>query len=157
MVATFALALNRVNIVAVNAILALHVVKRGRRTVGRTPFGLAVPSLLRRNDPSFEVAGRQNSNPRTKKVVPLCFENSIPRINICRKYIRFRVQLWAKIEIRRRDNWTFSLLPRVYIGLLLSRLASRHGYARLSKLATVVVRRLTSPDLDSRSEAFFSS
>ena len=36
----------RVNIVAVNAILVLHVDKTGRRTVGRTPFGLHVQSPL---------------------------------------------------------------------------------------------------------------
>ena len=36
--------LNMVNIVAVNAILVLHVGKTGRRTVGRTPLGLHVPS-----------------------------------------------------------------------------------------------------------------
>ena len=40
------MALNRVNIVAVNAILVLHVGKTGRRTVGRTPLGLHVPSPL---------------------------------------------------------------------------------------------------------------
>ena len=44
--ATFVMALNRVNIVAVNAILVLHVGKTGRRTVGRTPLGLHVPSPL---------------------------------------------------------------------------------------------------------------
>ena len=43
-VVSFVLALNRVNIVAVNAILVLHVGKTGRRTVGRTPLGLHVPS-----------------------------------------------------------------------------------------------------------------
>ena len=36
------LALKRVNIVAVNAILVLHVGTTGRRTVGRTPLGLHV-------------------------------------------------------------------------------------------------------------------
>ena len=35
--------LNRVNIIAVNAKLVLHVGKTGRRTVGRTPLGLHVP------------------------------------------------------------------------------------------------------------------
>ena len=40
--ATFVLVFNRVNIVAVNAILVLHVGKTGRRTVGRTPLGLHV-------------------------------------------------------------------------------------------------------------------
>ena len=42
--ATFVLVFNRVNIVAVNAMLVLHVRKTGRRTVGRTPLGLHVPS-----------------------------------------------------------------------------------------------------------------
>ena len=37
--ATFVLALNRVNIVADNAILVLHVGTTGWRTVGRTPLG----------------------------------------------------------------------------------------------------------------------
>ena len=45
-VVSFVMALNRVNIVAVNAILVLHVGKTGRRTVGRTPLGLHVPSPL---------------------------------------------------------------------------------------------------------------
>ena len=45
-VVSFVMALNRVNIVAVNAILVLHVGKTGRRTVGRTPLGLNVPSPL---------------------------------------------------------------------------------------------------------------
>ena len=38
------LALNKVNIVTVNAILVLQVGETGRRTVGRTPLGLHVPS-----------------------------------------------------------------------------------------------------------------
>ena len=42
--ATFVLAFDRVNIVAINAILDSHIGKTGRRTVGRTPFGLQVPS-----------------------------------------------------------------------------------------------------------------
>ena len=41
---SFVLALYRANIVAVNAMLALHVAKTGRQTVGRTPLGLHVPS-----------------------------------------------------------------------------------------------------------------
>ena len=45
-VAACGMALNSVNIVAVNAILVLHVGKTGRRTVGRTPLGLHVPSPL---------------------------------------------------------------------------------------------------------------
>ena len=40
----FVVALNRVNIVAVNTILVLYVGNPGRRTVGRTPLGLHVPS-----------------------------------------------------------------------------------------------------------------
>ena len=43
-VVSFVLAFNRANLVAVNAILVLHVGKTGRRTVGRTPLGLHVPS-----------------------------------------------------------------------------------------------------------------
>ena len=38
-VVSFVLALNRVSIVAVNAILVLHVGTTGRRTGGRTPLG----------------------------------------------------------------------------------------------------------------------
>ena len=38
-VVSFISALNRVNIVAVNAILVLHVGTTGWRTVGRTPLG----------------------------------------------------------------------------------------------------------------------
>ena len=38
-VASFVLAFERVNIVAVNAILVLHVGTTGWRTVGRTPLG----------------------------------------------------------------------------------------------------------------------
>ena len=44
LLATFALAFNTVNIVAGSAILVLHAGKTGRRTVGRTPLGLHVPS-----------------------------------------------------------------------------------------------------------------
>ena len=38
----FVMAFNRVGIVAINAIVVLHVVKTGRRTVGRTPLRLHV-------------------------------------------------------------------------------------------------------------------
>ena len=40
----FVMALNRINIVAVTAIRVLHVGKTGRRTVGRAPLKLHVPS-----------------------------------------------------------------------------------------------------------------
>ena len=43
-VVSFVLAFSGVNIVAINAILVLHVGKTGRRTVGRTPLGLHGPS-----------------------------------------------------------------------------------------------------------------
>ena len=43
-VVSFVLALNRVNIVALNAVLVLHVGKTGRRTVGRASLGLHVLS-----------------------------------------------------------------------------------------------------------------
>ena len=43
-VVSFVLGFDGVNIVAVNAILVLHVGKTRRRTVGRTPLGLHVPS-----------------------------------------------------------------------------------------------------------------
>ena len=42
--ATCVFAVGRVNTVAVNAILVLHFGRTGRRTVGRTPLGIHVPS-----------------------------------------------------------------------------------------------------------------
>ena len=41
---SFVLAINKVNIVAIDAIRVLHVGMTERQTVGRTPLGLYVPS-----------------------------------------------------------------------------------------------------------------
>ena len=75
------MALNRVNIVAVNAILVLHVGKTGRRTVGRTPLGLHVPSPLGFHVPNSIAKFPQfseNTISGFRTDVPLCLGVNFP-------------------------------------------------------------------------------